>query len=527
LPIQLERAAEAARGGRAPGEQTQAYPLYIWPLETALGDSLYLTNYADHDPTGGIRDYMNGAWAYDTHRGTDLALLDFRVMDRGIRIRAAAPGVVTYVVHGNRRDRNCASPDNPTLNYIEISHGGGTYTYYLHLRAHSAAVNVGESVQTGQVLGLVGSSGYSTGPHLHLEAGEYLPGYYWRDPFTGPANPLPSLWTTQAPWQGAEHLRIFDMGVTTQAAAGGDLDNVDFCTVAYEKMEQPAVFGLDEPYIAVWFSPQGLTGDTFRIEISRPDGSLYAWAEEPLPFDIRGGVYYWYWVWNGHVSPADTGTWTSRMKVSGVTVREVPFSVGALTSFGPRIRPAVSRSFRINGSAQRCTLRVTPLGGPVTYSLLDAPGFVTLTDSVLTVPGVSSQPTRSCYFQVVAVDGAARRDTAWFHLVDPSKPRDALVDAEPALPRLALALTPAGPNPFSGSTTLRFATPSAGRVTLAVLDLGGRRVRTLFDGERAAGGGSATWDGRDERGNPAPAGVYFAWLDAGGQRLARRLVRLP
>ncbi len=89
-----------------------------------------------------------------------------------------------------------------------------------------------------------------------------------------------------------------------------------------------------------------------------------------------------------------------------------------------------------------------------------------------------------------------------------------------------VSLSDARPNPMRGETSLAFELPRATRVSLDVVDLQGRRVRTLVDGERTAGAHRATWDGRDERGAAAPAGVYFVRLVAAGETLSRKLARL-
>ena len=69
---------------------------------------------------------------------------------------------------------------------------------------------------------------------------------------------------------------------------------------------------------------------------------------------------------------------------------------------------------------------------------------------------------------------------------------------------------------------MTFELPAAGRARLVLYDVRGRRVRTLVDGARAAGEHVARWDGRDESGAPAAAGVYFLRLEtAAGTRGSR------
>jgi hypothetical protein len=69
------------------------------------------------------------------------------------------------------------------------------------------------------------------------------------------------------------------------------------------------------------------------------------------------------------------------------------------------------------------------------------------------------------------------------------------------------------PNPFQDGTTLRYCLPtSAGRVTLQIYDLAGRRVRTVLSGSAGEGSHAAHWDGRNEAGQRVPGGVYIARL---------------
>lgn len=83
------------------------------------------------------------------------------------------------------------------------------------------------------------------------------------------------------------------------------------------------------------------------------------------------------------------------------------------------------------------------------------------------------------------------------------------------------------PNPFGGATTIEYSIPSDGEVSLAIYDVGGRRLRLLEAGPRVAGVHKATWDGRDDSGRRAAAGLYFYRLNAGERTLTRKVTLLP
>ncbi len=80
------------------------------------------------------------------------------------------------------------------------------------------------------------------------------------------------------------------------------------------------------------------------------------------------------------------------------------------------------------------------------------------------------------------------------------------------------------PTPFVDGTTIDFGLARAGAVRLVVYDVAGRRVRTLLDENRMAGTHQVAWSGESPSGNRLASGVYFAVLEASGERHARKLV---
>jgi hypothetical protein len=96
----------------------------------------------------------------------------------------------------------------------------------------------------------------------------------------------------------------------------------------------------------------------------------------------------------------------------------------------------------------------------------------------------------------------------------------------PEIPRVAF-LGQNAPNPFAGPTAVRFGLTKDGPATLAVFSVQGRLVRRLVDGPQTAGVHTATWDGRDDSGRRAGAGIYYYRLLTGEGRFEKRMVALP
>jgi hypothetical protein len=80
------------------------------------------------------------------------------------------------------------------------------------------------------------------------------------------------------------------------------------------------------------------------------------------------------------------------------------------------------------------------------------------------------------------------------------------------------------PNPFNPQTTISFTLGERGPVTLQVMDLRGRLVRTVWQGELSAGPHHLQWDGRDAAGQTVAAGTYVARLQAEGNTATSKMV---
>jgi hypothetical protein len=98
--------------------------------------------------------------------------------------------------------------------------------------------------------------------------------------------------------------------------------------------------------------------------------------------------------------------------------------------------------------------------------------------------------------------------------------------ATATMAKLELTLSQNVPNPFNPQTTIGYDLPSSAYVRLMIFDVSGHLVRTLVDEQQTPGSRNVVWTGRDDAGNAVSSGVYFYVLDAGKNRLTRKLVLL-
>ena len=143
LAMILRKSQELAAQQAAQGRPVQSNPGgYIWPV-----DSRYITS------TVGGRTSPGGVGSTN-HKGTDIGRVGYTSP-----IYAAKAGTVIVSQYSSSYGH-----------YVVISHGDGNTTLYGHMS--SRKVPVGQYVNQGDVIGITGSTGNSTGPHLHFEITE-------------------------------------------------------------------------------------------------------------------------------------------------------------------------------------------------------------------------------------------------------------------------------------------------------------------------------------------------------------------
>lgn len=107
------------------------------------------------------------------HVGKNKYAYDFPA-NEGTPVLAMEDGVVSKVVQHYKKAHN--NPKKDESNKVEIIHADGTVSTYVHLKAQSARVKSCQKVKAGDIIGESGNTGYSSGPHLHVDVYKPLDG---------------------------------------------------------------------------------------------------------------------------------------------------------------------------------------------------------------------------------------------------------------------------------------------------------------------------------------------------------------
>ncbi|GGW56816.1 putative secreted protein (Por secretion system target) [Winogradskyella epiphytica] len=298
---------------------SENHPLFIWPVQKAnnviFNDVWAISGYVDHNSSypNQLTDYNCGTKTYDTadgynHQGVDIYNWPFswKLMDDdAVEIIAAAPGQI-LAKHDGEFDRSC-SFNNNIWNAIYVQHDDGSVAWYGHMKNGSLSPkNVGDSVAQGEYLGIVGSSGNSTGPHLHFEV--YTDASFTQlvDPFAGDCNNMNSTswWADQRPY--------IDSNINALMTHSQVPDAFPECPTTETTYERNDFDISEDIYMSLYLRDQ-VNNIPLLLKVIRPDGSyLYEWSYTPTG-NYSSAYYYWYF-------PVDAvGTWTWQVTYQGQT----------------------------------------------------------------------------------------------------------------------------------------------------------------------------------------------------------------
>ena len=248
---------------------------FEWPVkksEKLEWISFYgVSNYVDHDVSSVIKDYNCGTTSYDGHKGTDIFTWPFawyQYENDLAEVVAAADGRIILKQDGNY-DQNCQWQGAGDWNAIYIHHEDGSVSWYGHLKTNSLTTKgFGQKVEKGEFLGIIGSSGRSSGPHLHFEV--YDDDIYTRshliDPYKSSCNQLnnESWWQEQKPYDDPKLLAL----ITHSASAKME------CPLINERTNFAKTFAPGGSLIAGAYYRDHLLNQKTDYYIINPDGVI-------------------------------------------------------------------------------------------------------------------------------------------------------------------------------------------------------------------------------------------------------------
>ena len=360
--LQQSRARLTAEGG-LPLTYRKTITNFSWPLRSAAGRTDFdyhgISNFVDENPAfpNQLLDYFCGARTYDlasgyNHRGTDIFIWPFswkKMDDEDVVIVAGAPGTIIEKDDGNF-DRSCAMNSN-SWNAVYVQHADGSVAWYGHMKSGSLTVKpVGATVVAGEYLGVVGSSGSSTGPHLHLEL--YDASNALIDPWTGACNSK----SKQITWGQQRAYR--DSGVNA-LTIGTAAPNLPACPGAETSFATDFVAPASTVYFTMYLRDQVL-GSPATMRVLRPDGTVFT---SQTSGNATHDGSYWYWFFSNF--PNIPGTWTFEATMAGRTVTKT-FQVGGSAAFGA---PA---SILVSSGSSQVAVPGTAFSAPLRAQVLDS-----------------------------------------------------------------------------------------------------------------------------------------------------------
>ncbi len=275
-----------------------------------------ISNYVDQNNTSALLDYNCGQRTYNGHKGTDYYSWPFGwfKMDHDqVEIVAGAPGTIIYKNDG-QFDRSCTFNNN-IWNAVYIRHADNSIAWYGHLKKNSlTSKGVGETVAEGEYLGIMGSSGNSTGPHLHLEV--YNSSNQLIDPYQGTCNSLnaQTWWANQRPYVDP---RINSLKTHARPPV------FPTCPTQENPNYQTNFNRGDSIYFIPYFADQPV-GMPTQLTIQYPNNTVWdSWSFSSQQYYSSS---YWYW-WKIIPANAPLGEYTFRAVFNGVTY-ETNFNVG-------------------------------------------------------------------------------------------------------------------------------------------------------------------------------------------------------
>jgi hypothetical protein len=517
-------------------EQIQSYKNRTMPTDSVfLGDPMgnggmfgpqnLIVNYVDEDSTfNAILDYYCSFTTYDGHKGTDIIIPTFWHMDEMTTpVLAAANGNVIYT-HDGEFDRQLNLDSTAVANLVAIEYDAGIYGLYGHLKKNSIRVEEGQNVLAGDTLGYVGSSGFSTWPHLHYEL--LNSDMNMIDPWHGNCNQEASQWINQYPFLNEHPTEVKSFISSSYPITSlADLRTAISENAPFRKHINPGeiwwsylmVMSLHKTDTLKWvFYKNGI----YDNQISLVPGDISSIWPDWLEIYPRSD---WYQESSFPLGDDCYGDWTEKFYINSEFIDSLSYVCDNIPNESPNIDPAIfdmmtngTITAAINSNDEDGTIIWNSLYVPPQHGTFET--FSGYQKNFIYTPNSEFSGLDSV--QIISMDdkGATENGVHYFNIQNLSLTNTTVPNQ--------FELYQNYPNPFNPKTTFRYDLSHKSNVTLNIYNLMGNQIRTFEIGVEKSGAKSYIWDGTNNSGELVGAGIYLFQIQAGDFTKSRKMIFL-
>jgi murein DD-endopeptidase MepM/ murein hydrolase activator NlpD len=287
----------------------------VYPVGGTVGRDLAIPYYVDLDDSSAKVDFNCTDLTFNGHSGHDPYIRSFAEQEIGVPVFAVRDGRVIDVRDGEPDQNTTANPSFKT-NYIVLRHNDDQVTQYAHLRRDSITAKVGDTVTAGTQIGLVGSSGASTAPHIHFEA---RAGDVTYEPLAGPCRSGRNYFD-ENPGLADDPMILGSM------FSASTFENLRAAPYADATPTGTFAMGQRTIYFRTELANVGAS-TTYNLSLAQPSGVSATVSNGVLTKHDASLASAW---WGIDVNLDRTGTWLLRLDVNnGRQVFTMPFTVVA------------------------------------------------------------------------------------------------------------------------------------------------------------------------------------------------------
>jgi len=291
----------------------------------------------------------------------------YKMYHQDVEVVASAPGTLIYKQEGNF-DQQCQE-NTEAWNGVCLLHEDGSTSWYVHMKKNTLTLkDIGEPIEQGEYLGIVGSSGSSLAPHLHFEVLDI--NNIAIDPFLGDCNPqiTESWWFDQLPYK--------DAGVN-KISTNAHLPVFSECPQEEIPNESDVFYPGDTIFLLTYFKNIAW-GDKVDVMITKPDNSVFAEWEWTNPNEFYSASWLYFFMF---IQEEMFGQWNYSLTYNDITY-EYPFQLKSSQGIHENDEKLMTNVYPIPANREVWITLSEAISGFVEYHLSDFTGHTLISGNL-------------------------------------------------------------------------------------------------------------------------------------------------